>query len=141
PILGSAVPVFQDHVRSTPARLTAPATAKLSRLFLLGVGLVYILAGLFYRDPWKTDDVTSLATMLTALSGQGEHAWLLPQIGSLAHAQDGPLVTWVGAFSIWAFSPLFEWYAGPLDAAIIASRLPNLLWFGILTSAIWYGTY
>ena len=133
--------MFQDNVRSTPARLTAPATVKLPRLFLLCVGLVYILAGLFYRDPWKTDDVTSLATMLTALSDTSAHAWLLPQIGTLAHAQDGPLVTWVGAFSIWAFTPLFEWFSGPLDAAIIASRLPNLLWFGILTSSIWYGTY
>lgn len=108
---------------------------------MLGVGLVYIFAGLFFRDPWKTDDVTSLATMITALSGQGEHTMLLPQIGTLAHAQDGPLITWVGAFFIWIFAPLFEWFATPVDAVIIASRLPNLLWFGLLISSIWYGTY
>ncbi|WP_322997072.1 glycosyltransferase [Castellaniella sp.] len=129
-----------ESLRSTPARLTATAAAKLPRLFLVTVGLVYILAGLFYRDPWKTDDVVSLATMLTALSGQ-DHAWLLPQVGQLAQAQDGPLVTWIGAACIWAFSPILEFFFSPLNAAIIASRLPNILWFAILTSAIWYGTY
>jgi len=129
-----------EVIRSTPARLPAIAAAKLPRLFLAAVGLVYILAGLFYRDPWKTDDVTGLATMLTALSGQ-EHAWLLPQIGHLAQAQDGPLVTWVGAVFIQIFRPFFELFFNPLDSAIVASRLPNILWFGILTASIWYGTY
>src|SRR5690606_33200326 len=135
-----ASPVLSQDLRSTPARLTATAAAKLPRPFLLCVGLVYILAGLFYRDPWKTDDVTGLATMLTALSGQ-DHAWLLPQVGHLAQAQDGPLATWVGALSIWALRPLFELFFSPLDAAIIASRVPNLLWFALLTGSIWYGTY
>jgi len=132
--------VRTEEPRSTPARLTATAAAKLPRLFLLTVGLVYILAGLFYRDPWKTDDVTGLATMLTALSGL-DHAWLLPQVGQLAQAQDGPLVTWVGAAFIWALRPALELFFSPLNAAIIASRLPNILWFAILTSSLWYGTY
>ncbi|MDN5842140.1 MAG: glycosyltransferase [Alcaligenaceae bacterium] len=132
---------MQNDARATPARLTATATIKLPRLFLLGVGLVYIFAALFFRDPWKTDDVAGLATMLTALSGQGDHAMLLPQIGTLAYAQDGPLITWVGVFFIKVFAPIFEWFTSPLDAAIIASRLPNLLWFGLLTNSIWYGTY
>ncbi|NYT65114.1 glycosyltransferase [Alcaligenaceae bacterium] len=126
--------------RSTPARLMAAATLKLPRSVLLVVGVVYILAGLFFRDPWKTDDVVGLATMLTALNGS-EPAMLLPQIGELAHAQGGPLITWVGAFSIWLFSPLIGWFTTPLDASIIASRLPNLLWFGLLTWSVWYGTY
>ncbi len=136
PFSAGPLPVPPEDLRSTPARLTATAAAKLPRLFLLCVGLVYILAGLFYRDPWKTDDVTGLATMFTALSGQ-DHAWLLPQVGHLAQAQNGPLITWVGAFFIWAASPVFEWFFSPLDAAIIASRLPNLLWFGLLTASIW----
>lgn len=132
--------MYFNDPRSTPARLTAPATVKLPRLFLLILGVVYIFSGLFFRDPWKTDDVTGLATMLTALSGTG-HTLLLPQIGTLAFAQDGPLITWVGALCIWLFRPLFELFATPLDAAIIASRLPNLLWFGLMLWSIWYGTY
>ncbi|TEA79521.1 ArnT family glycosyltransferase [Allopusillimonas ginsengisoli] len=126
---------------STPARLTATATVKLPRLALLGVGLIYILAGLFFRDPWKTDDVVGLAAMLTTLH-EGGVTWLLPQIGTFAHAQDGPLSTWVGALCIWAFGPFFKLFTGDtLDAAIIASRLPNFLWFGLMTASVWYGSY
>ena len=130
---------FSDS-RLTPARLTATATGKLPRTFLAIFGVIYILAGLFFRDPWKTDDVVGLATMITALNDAG-HAMLLPQVGVLAHAQDGPLIMWAGALSIWAFSPFFELFTTRLDAVIIASRLPNLLWFGLLTSSLWYGTY
>jgi 4-amino-4-deoxy-L-arabinose transferase-like glycosyltransferase len=127
--------------RSTPARLTETATVKLSRPFLLLIGAIYILAGLFFRDPWKTDDVVGLATMVTALSSPDGSALIAPQIGVLAHAQDGPLITWVGALSVWLFGSILEVFIPAHDGAIIASRLPNLLWFGILAASVWYGSY
>lgn len=108
------------------------ATAKLPRLILLGLALAYIVAGLFMRDPWKTDDAVGLATMITAIR-EGGITWLLPQVGHLAHAEEGPLITWVGAICIWLF--------GPFIGDITAGRLPNLLWFGITASSVWYGTY
>jgi len=108
------------------------ATAKLPRLILLGLALAYIVAGLFMRDPWKTDDAVGLATMITAIR-EGGITWLLPQVGLLAHAEEGPLITWVGAVCIWLF--------GPFIGDITAGRLPNLLWFGITASSVWYGTY
>lgn len=108
------------------------ATAKLPRLILLGLSLAYIVAGLFMRDPWKTDDAVGLATMLTAIR-EGGITWLLPQVGHLAHAEEGPLITWVGAICIWLF--------GPIIGDIPAGRLPNLLWFGITATSVWYGTY
>lgn len=108
------------------------ATAKLPRLILLGLALAYIVAGLFMRDPWKTDDAVGLATMITAIR-EGGITWLLPQVGLLAHAEEGPLVTWVGAICIWLF--------GPFIGDITAGRLPNLLWFGITAASVWYGTY
>jgi len=118
--------------RSTPARLTAPAATKLPRQVLLCLLLAYIVAGLFMRDPWKTDDAVGLATMITALR-EGGLTWLLPQVGHLAHAEEGPMITWVGAISIWLF--------GPLLGDITAGRLPNLLWFAMATGSLWYGTY
>lgn len=118
--------------RSTPARLTASATAKLPRLVLLGLSLAYILAGLFMRDPWKTDDAVGLATMITALR-EGAPTWLWPQVGQLAYAEEGPLITWAGAISMQLF--------GPWLGEITAGRLPNLLWFAITTCSVWYGTY
>ncbi|MGE6914922.1 ArnT family glycosyltransferase [Achromobacter kerstersii] len=117
---------------STPARLTSVATAKLPRLILLGLALAYVVAGLFMRDPWKTDDAVGLATMITAIR-EGGITWLLPQVGHLAHAEEGPLITWVGAICIWLF--------GPFIGDITAGRLPNLLWFGITATSVWYGTY
>jgi len=108
------------------------ATAKLPRLILLGLLLAYIVAGLFMRDPWKTDDAVGLATMITAIR-EGGITWLLPQVGLLAHAEEGPLITWVGAICIWLF--------GPFIGDITAGRLPNLLWFAITTTSVWYGTY
>jgi 4-amino-4-deoxy-L-arabinose transferase-like glycosyltransferase len=118
--------------RTTPARLTAIATAKLPRLVLLVLPFAYIVAGLFLRDPWKTDDVVGLATMITALR-EGGHTWLLPQIGNLAYAQDGPLITWVGGYCMTLF--------GPLIGDVNAGRLPNLIWFGMASACVWYGTY
>ena len=118
--------------RTTPARLTAPATVKLPRLVLFALAFAYIVAGLFMRDPWKTDDVVGLATMLTAVRDGGQ-TWLLPQVGQLAHAENGPLITWVGGAAVWLF--------GPMLGDITAARLPNLLWFGMITTCLWYGTY
>jgi 4-amino-4-deoxy-L-arabinose transferase-like glycosyltransferase len=96
------------------------------------LALAYVVAGLFMRDPWKTDDVVGLATMLTAVR-EGGHAWLLPQVGHLAHSEGGPLITWIGGASVWLF--------GSILGDITAGRLPNLLWFGMTTSCLWYGTY
>ncbi|MHC8946827.1 4-amino-4-deoxy-L-arabinose transferase-like glycosyltransferase [Advenella incenata] len=126
--------------RTTPSRLTEIATRKLSRTALLVVGVLYIFAGLFYRDPWKTDDLTGLATMLTAFRGQ-EHAWLLPQIGNYAYAQEGPLLTWIGTLFIQVFSPVFMLFQAPLEAQITAARLPIFIYFFVIIWATWYGTY
>ncbi|HJD44887.1 MAG TPA: glycosyltransferase [Candidatus Paenalcaligenes intestinipullorum] len=126
---------------STPARLLSPGAAKLPRWVLLAVGLLYIFAGLLFRDPWKSDDVIGLATMLTALNQGSPISLWLPQVGSLAYAENGPLVTWVGLSFIKLFSPIFSWFTSDINAVILASRLPNLLWFGLLTYFFWYGTY
>lgn len=110
-------------------------------MVLFSAGIIYILAGLFFRDPWKTDDVVGLATMLSAINSTGTSAWFFPQITGLEFAEQGPLITWVGALCILLFAPLLEIFTSSTDALIIASRLPNLLWFGILCTSVWYGTY
>lgn len=118
--------------QSTPARLTAIATVKPPRLALFALCLAYIVFGLFERDPWKTDDVVWLATMLSALD-LGGSAWLTPQVGPMAFAQDGPLVMWTGAGLIRIL--------GPWIGDIAASRVTNLVWFCITLWSMWYGTY
>lgn len=123
---------MSPHNQSTPARLTALATEKLPRLILFLLVLAYIVPGLVGRDPWKIDDVVGLATMLTPLR-QGGISWLIPHVGPFELTQDGPLVMWTGAGLIQLFSPLL--------GEIIASRVTNLLWFGITLISVWYGTY
>ena len=118
--------------RSTPARLTAPATDKLPRVLLLALLVLYIVAGLFGRDPWKIDDVASLASMLSALQ-YGYAAWLLPQVGPSILADGGPIVTWVGASLIYLLDP---WLS-----PITTYRFTNLLWFGLMAWTLWYGAY
>lgn len=126
---------------STPARLTNSAASKLPRVILWTVGLLYIFAGLFFRDPWKSDDVIGLAGMLSALQYPGWQTILTPQIGDLAYAESGPLAIWLGAGSIYLFSPLLQLFFSELDASIIASRLPNLIYFLILISTLWQGVF
>lgn len=111
--------------------MTAPATVKLPRLILFVLALSYIVAGLLGRDPWKTDDVVGLASMVSAL--HGGTGWLTPHIGPLGLAQDGPLAMWVGGGLLALF--------GSLLGDIVASRLANLIWFLLTLASLWYGTY
>jgi len=136
-------------VRPTPVRLTSLASPLLARRWLLLPALAYILAGLYFRDPWKTDDALGLAAMLTAAS-HGLHAWLLPQVGQFVPFQSelllnpltaSPLATWVGALCISLFSGLFEFFLPPAQAAVAAARLANLLWFGVIATAVWQGAH
>ncbi len=116
----------------TPARLTALATTRLPAAVLIGLLLLYALLGLFARDPWKTDDVVGLATMLTA-TAQGGWAWLFPHIGAAALPQAGPLPTWAGGLSIELL--------GPATSSIVAARLSTLAWVLITAFALWYASY
>ena len=116
----------------TPARLTALASTRLPAAILLGLLLLYALLGLFARDPWKTDDVVGLATMLTA-SAQGGWAWLFPHIGSAPLPQASPLPTWAGAAAVELL--------GSFVNSIVAARLSTLAWVLITAFALWYATY
>jgi len=123
------VPSFSS---ATPARLTALATTRLPRLVLLAVIFLYILLGLFGRDPWKTDDVVGLAAILTAARDGGSHH-LFPHIGNMALASIGPMIHWVGVVFIKVFGPLF--------GDIAAARLATIFWFALCLGTLWYGTY
>jgi len=128
-VSGYITPV-PTSLSATPARLTVSASTKLPRFALLALLLAYIVAGLFMRDPWKTDDVVGVATILTA---RHDGTWLLPHIGQLAYVEEGPLLTWIGLIAVWL--------SGPLIGELAAARLPNLLWFGMTVWALWRGTY
>lgn len=115
-----------------PARLTASATDTLPRRGLYALCLIYILAGLIGRDPWKTEDAMGFGVMWTMAHGTlGD--WLLPNVAGAPLTDDGPLMFWVGALFIRAFGWLFS--------ADHAARLANIAFFLIAARSLWYGTY
>ncbi|MPS26973.1 glycosyltransferase [Pigmentiphaga sp.] len=125
-------PFHTSILPPTPARLTALAATKLPRWGLLALCLLYIVTGLVMREPWKSEDVIGLAQMWTAYDG-GWAQWLAPEAAGVAVSQEGPLATWVGALCMAIFSPLL--------GHILAGRIPNLIWFGIASTSLWYGAY
>ena len=115
-----------------PVRLPASATNALPRWALFGLCLLYILPGLFGRDPWKTEDAAAFGVMWTMANG-GIEDWLWPHIVGLPAADKGPLAFWIGAICI----KLFGWLLGdPL-----AARIATATFFLLGTLAVWYTTY
>jgi 4-amino-4-deoxy-L-arabinose transferase-like glycosyltransferase len=99
---------------------------------LIGLLLLYALLGLFARDPWKTDDVVGLATMLTAAS-QGGWTWLFPHIGGASLPEFSPLSTWIGG--------IFVEILGSTVSPIVAARLSTLALMLVTAFALWYASY
>lgn len=123
---------FASSTQPNPARLTTTAAIKLPRWVLLGLCLLYIITGLILREPWKSEDVVGMAQMWSAVNG-GLPQWLTPEAAGIAVSQEGPLMTWLGAACMWLFATFF--------GHVFAGRIPNLVWFGIATTSLWYGTY
>ncbi|CAG9181866.1 glycosyltransferase family 39 protein [Cupriavidus respiraculi] len=121
-----------SSVKTSPVHLTAAATGALPRALLLAICIIYGLAGLFGRDPWKNEDAAGFGVMWQVAIG-GLQDWLMPNIAGRPYGQDGPLVFWVGAAAI----RLFGGWLGAPDAARVATALFYFLTCGF----IWYATY
>ncbi|MEP6740493.1 MAG: hypothetical protein ABJA61_08950 [Caldimonas sp.] len=113
-----------------PALVSQREAAPLPRLALLVLCAVYVLPGLFGRDPWKSADITAFGYIVDI--AQGKTSWLAPTVGGLP--ADGALLPyWIGAGFVWLTSP---W----LDPAF-AARLPFALLLGLVLALTWYATY
>lgn len=115
-----------------PVRLPASATLALPRTALFVLCLLYILPGLFGRDPWKTDDAAGFGIMWTMAHGVWQD-WLWPNIVGLPMADKGPLTFWIGALCI----KLFGWLIG--DA--LAARISTVIFFLLGSLSVWYATF
>lgn len=115
-----------------PVRLPAAATRALPRWLLLLLCALYILPGLFARDPWKTVDATSFGIMWTMAQG-GLADWLAPNVTGMPSPDKGPLAYWIGALLIKML--------GPLLGDILATRVAALGFFVLSAASVWYATY
>ena len=118
--------------RPSPARLTEAAAAKLPRWMLFGLLAVYIVPGLFGRDPWSLEDASAFGVMWTMAHGSATE-WWLPSVVGEPLPEEGPLPFWIGALMIRLFGGFF--------GDIVAARLVTVLWFAIATTSLWYATY
>ncbi len=118
--------------RLSPSRVTEAAAGKLSRTVLFLVLAVYIVPGLFGREPWTPDDASGFGVAWSMASGSTLD-WWLPSIAGEPIPEEGPLPFWLGA--------LFLRWLGPALGDFVAARLVTVFWFAIATYALWYATY
>ena len=111
-------------LKPSPVRVSSEAAHKLPRFLLL--------AGLFGRDLWSSEEARSLGEVLGMISTDTV-GWLFPWASGEVIVSHGPLVIWVGAF----FAKLTAGLVSPL----FGMRLTALLWFALTTASIWYGTW
>ena len=119
-------------LRPSPAHVTRAAAAKLPRLVLLALLVLFIFPGLLDRGIWTVREGAAVGEMVEMARGDYV-SWLFPMASGLVVADHGPLSLWVGAF----FVRLFDGLLSPVTAA----RLTATLWFAVTTGSIWYGTW
>jgi hypothetical protein len=115
-----------------PALVTKNAAQSLPRGALFLLCAVYVLPGLFGRDPWKNADITAFGYMMNM--AQGHSTWVAPSIGGLP-GDMALLPYWFGAASI-----KFLHFGWGLDAAL-AARIPFALLLVLVLALTWYGAY
>ncbi len=117
--------------RPSPAIVSQLAVWRLPRWMLWALCVVYSVAGLWGREPWRSQDLMSMAWMQAI--AEGRSGWW--RIASEGLRADGFtwLPYWLGALSM-KLMPSFiapEW----------AARLPFVLLLLLSFAAVWYATY
>ena len=113
-----------------PALVSQREAAPLPRIALLLLCAVYVLPGLFGRDPWKSADITAFGYIVGI--AQGKTSWLAPTVGGLP--ADGALLPyWIGAVFVKALG-------GWVDPAL-AARVPFALLLALALTLTWYAAY
>ena len=114
-----------------PALVTQRGARRLPRLALLLLCAVYVLPGLFGRDPWRNADLVAFAQMVGI--AEGRTPWLAPTLGALPVADLAVLPHWLGASFILTLSPLLE--------PAVAARVPFALLLVATLMLSWYATF
>ena len=116
---------------TTPALVTRDAAIRLPRVALWVVTALYLLPGLFGRDPWRNAELTAYGLMLAI--AEGRTAWLNPTLAGLDLQASLP-AHWLGAGSILLLEPLGI-------SAPLAARLPFAFLLGVNLMLVWYAAY
>ena len=118
-------------MQATPAIVSQDAVRRLPRLALYLFCVAYVLPGLWFREAWKSVDLTSLGFMLAL--AQNESDWWHPTLFGQAPELDALIPYWLGAWSIQ--------FLGPWLTATKAVRVP-FIGLGFLSLGFtWYAVY
>ncbi|MDO4637007.1 MAG: hypothetical protein Q4B13_05605 [Lautropia sp.] len=132
--------------RVRPYLVTSADAARLPRWIPLLFCAVYVLAGLFGRDPWRTDDAIGFGIAHTMATGSSID-WLLPNVqGQLVPDEGGPLPFWMGALGMQAariFNTLLASFLGHAAdnwriAPDLAMRIMAALGMSLTMTLLWY---
>ncbi|MDO5056974.1 MAG: hypothetical protein Q4E06_06545 [Lautropia sp.] len=85
--------------RVRPYLVTSADAARLPRWIPLLFCAVYVFAGLFGRDPWRTDDAIGFGIAHTMATGHATD-WLVPNVQGELVPEGGPLPFWLGAIGM-----------------------------------------
>ncbi len=116
---------------TNPAIVAQASVQRLPRRALLGLCLVYLLAGFVGRDAWRHADLHAFGFM-TALY-QGEALWLDPTLLGKHPEFPALLPYWLGAWAM-QLTPT----AWAQDAAV---RIPFAVLLALTFAGTWYGCY
>ena len=112
---------------SNPLRLNQDDVARLPHRYLILVVMLYIIAGLTWRDLWR-QEAASFGIMLTMAQG-GVSDWVYPNVAGLYSVTIGPLPYWIGALFIQLFSSIMSPFsAAQLGIACQDALSIYLLW-------------
>ena len=103
-----------------------------------------MVAGLFGRDPWRTDDAAGFGVALTMFTGSSID-WLVPNIEGVLVPEDGPLPFWIGALAM-RVAVRLNGFLAALSPALqispdLAFRSVTALAIGLAFTFAWYASY
>jgi len=115
----------------TPAIVSQDAVRRLPRVALYVFCIAYVIPGFWFREAWKSVDLTSLGFMLELALHNSD--WWHPTLLGQTPELDALLPYWLGAWSIQGLSP---WLS-----ASKAVRVPFMALSFLSLSACWYAVY
>ncbi len=115
---------------SNPLRLNQDDVARLPHRYLILVVMLYIAAGLTWRDLWR-QEAASFGIMLSMAQG-GVSDWIYPNVAGLYSVTLGPLPYWIGAVFIQLFSSIMSPFSAvQLGIACQDALSIYLLWLAV----------
>ena len=131
-----------------PFLVTSLEAGRLPRWIPLLLCAVYVVAGFFGRDPWRTDDAAGFGVAHTMATGSAID-WLLPNVHGRLVPEGGPLPFWLGAIgiriggvlSVMANATLGSLFGDIAIAPDLAVRTVAALGLALSLTMLWYAAY